>query len=259
MVRRPAGMRVLRSLVAAGGLVLALAQQAIALPFEPGEELKLSVSFLSVGIGEVNVSVHEDVDSGVRIWPIRMQAHTHGLAAALYKLDSTLVSKFDPVTGRTVGSESAENAGNVRKTEVIHISGSSASIHRLYNDYASDAVETIPPGAMDIVGAVFSLRDKSLSAATEIRIPVFTGHKNWEMVARVVRHETLSTDAGSFDTIVVQCHTFFDGKYATSGDLTVWLSNDDRRIPVQIEAPFVLGTMRASLATYHAGALARNP
>jgi len=106
---------------------------------------------------------------------------------------------------------------------------------------------------MDLLAAVFALRAESFTPGTEVHIPIFVDHKNWEMVAWVVGHQQITTRAGRFETTVVCCRTRLAGKLAQRGDLLVWLSDDDRRLPVRIEAPFAVGKIEASLTSYRTG------
>jgi hypothetical protein len=93
------------------------------------------------------------------------------------------------------------------------------------------------------------LRSQDYSAG-DIRLPIFNGGKTWEMSARIVGRETVKTDAGKFDTIVVRCMTYFGGDFHSGREMTVWLTNDESRMPVKIEADYLVGTMRAQLVSY---------
>jgi hypothetical protein len=231
---------------------------AWALPFEPGEELKMSVSFLSFDVGEVQCSVQSDQGAhGGHVWPIQVHARSHGWAGAFYKLDDTVSTRFDPVAMRSEGSELLENLGDFHNRETVRINGTSAVVRREFRGNVGEHQETVPQGSMDLLAAVYRLRAEVPPNGSVVRIPIFTGHKSWEMVAQVVGRERLKTDAGTFDTLVVRGQTLFSGKLSTRGDIMVWLSNDDRRLPVRITAPFAIGKMEATLTAFHSGALAQ--
>jgi hypothetical protein len=229
-----------------------------ALPFEPGEEVALSVSIFSVGVGNIHIVVHQDQVDGQTVWPIQMRAKTAGLAGAFYKVDDTMTTRFDPATRRSLGSEFLENFGDFHNKETVKFTTESATVRRDFKGTTNEQVHPIQPGSTDILSAVYALRDLPLQPGNEYRVPIFTGHRNWEMIATVSKVERVKTDAGKFDAIQVRCRTLFGGKFSTQGDMVVWFSNDDRRIPVKMTAPFALGTMEASLTSYHAGPFASN-
>ncbi len=234
--------------------------QASALPFEPGEQIKMKISFLSFDVGTVESNVKGDtVDNGSHIWPIEIHGQTHGFMGALYHLDDTLRTHFDPITKLSLYTELHENKGSTHNTEVVRQQDGKAQVHRVSNGVVLDQELEVEPGTLDLLAAVYALRERTLTKASTIRIPLLAGRKSSVMLATVAGTERVTTEAGTFETLVVRCQTMFSGKFAANRELTIWLSNDDRRIPVQFEAPFVVGTIRAELSSYHTGPVARNP
>jgi len=101
----------IRTAAGVGLLLLTLVVPVQALPFEPGEELSMSVSFLSLGVGDIQVSVRQGVEAGVRVWPIQLHAESKGLAGAFLKLNDTLTTEFDPVRSARRGPSSRRTTG----------------------------------------------------------------------------------------------------------------------------------------------------
>lgn len=242
--------------VALFALFAASARAQSAHPFEPGEEIHLKVRYLAMNAGDVTVSVGQGQQDGIETWPLEMRARTRGFVDSMYSVQETFVSHFDPVGARCLGHDLDARLDGDPQQERVRYDHTTASVRRVRRDGIHDETRDVLPGAMDVLAAIYHLRSLPLDD-TEIRIPVFTGRKSWDLVGRVIGHETVTTDAGTFDTIVVRARTHFDGKFASDRDLTVWLSNDAHRIPVRLEADFMLGTMKASLAEYHSGTLAQ--
>ena len=253
--RRAAGAVTAGVLIA---VLLCLPRPATALPFEPGEQLQMTIRYVFVPVGELRVTVKETVDGGVRIWPVQGHARSRGLVGALYDIDDTFTTRLDPVTKRTLGSELIENFRDWHSKETITMNGASAQIHKEHNGNIRDSVESVPIGSRDLLAAVFALRDETLTKRTNIHIPIFSGIKSWELVADVTGEETITTAAGKFDTLLLRCRTTFGGKLKTNGDILVWLSRDARRIPVRIVAPLMIGHAEAELTSYQAGGQGTN-
>jgi hypothetical protein len=53
-----------------------------------------------------------------------------------------------------------------------------------------------------------------------------------------VREDTVTVDAGTFATIVIRPTIKTSGIFSENGEARVWLSNDDRRLPVQLKTKF---------------------
>jgi hypothetical protein len=63
----------------------------------------------------------------------------------------------------------------------------------------------------------------------------------------VLRREELVTPLGRFKTIVIQPLLKSEGIFARTGDMFIWLTDDDRRIPVQMKSKVVVGSITATL------------
>ena len=65
----------------------------------------------------------------------------------------------------------------------------------------------------------------------------FVPDKN-PVVLTGVREDTVTVDAGTFATIVIRPTIKTSGIFSENGEARVWLSNDDRRLPVQLKTRF---------------------
>lgn len=209
----------------------------------------MTVSLLGVHIGDLDVAVGEGIVDGVRVWPLDMHIRTRGVASAMLKVDDTFESHFDPVTGLSVSSVFVETSGKYHNRETVRIAEGTAFVHDDGTHGSRDRTEAVPLGSTDILAALFSLRNMSFGDAT-VHVPIFTGWKSWDMEVTVAGHERMRVEAGTFDTLILHCVIHFTGKFASDRGLTIWVSDDARRLPVQMEAPFSIGTMRVRLASW---------
>ncbi len=235
--------------------VATMAGRARALPFEPGEDFVMKVHLLGLPAGDLRVAVGQGQLDGVSTWPLEMHLKTTGLVGWMYALDESFVSHFDPAANDSLGYDLKDTVHGRPHEEHARYFGQAAFMRTVLAGRAKIAIRPILPGAMDMLAAIFRLRSEPLGGSA-VRIPIFTGTKSWFLDARVIGHERVSTDAGSFPTVVLRCRTFFKGKFASDREITVWLSDDARRIPVKIEADFAIGSLDAVLEKFHGGALA---
>jgi len=105
---------------------------------------------------------------------------------------------------------------------------------KLYIEGA-DTVSTVPR-PVDQTSIFYLIRTLNL------RVGLDTSFSNYFMVDRnpirliVLGRETITVPAGKFDAIVVRPIIKAKGIFAEGGDARVWISDDDRRIVVQIKA-----------------------
>ena len=69
----------------------------------------------------------------------------------------------------------------------------------------------------------------------------------------MLRKERIETIFGKTDCIVVQPVLLEEGLFNHQGDLFVWFTDDERRIPVLMRASVPVGAIEARLTSYSPG------
>ena len=67
---------------------------------------------------------------------------------------------------------------------------------------------------------------------------MYGGRKLYQISSRILGNERIRTERGEVDTIAVLPVIRRDGKPDNKGDLKIWFSNDERRVPVRLYAKF---------------------
>ena len=103
----------------------------------------------------------------------------------------------------------------------------------------------IPPCVHDIIGGLFYLRTLNLEPGQSTEVPMSDGKKSVMARVEAQAREEIKTPAGTFKTIRYEAYLFNNVLYNRSAHLNVWLSDDSRRLPVQIRVRllFTIGTM----------------
>ena len=87
----------------------------------------------------------------------------------------------------------------------------------------------------------------SLQPGTSHHIDIFDGKRLWSTEVQVLRREELKTSLGRFKTIVIKPLLKSEGIFARTGEMLIWLTDDERRIPVQMKSKVVVGSITATL------------
>ena len=107
----------------------------------------------------------------------------------------------------------------------------------------------IPPCVHDLVGGLFALRTMHLEPGQSGTIPLSDGKKTVAARVEAQEWEEIKTKAGSFKTLRYEAFIFNNVLYPRNARLTVWVTDDARRLPVQmrVKMQFTLGTVTLSL------------
>jgi hypothetical protein len=111
----------------------------------------------------------------------------------------------------------------------------------------------------DPLSLVYHVRTLDLEPGTVQRFTVFADGKIYTLSAKVTGRETLHTAAGTFNTIVVEPKMLGGGLFRDEGSLTIWYSDDARRVPVRIRSDVRVGSITATLRAISNGAADPEP
>jgi hypothetical protein len=108
----------------------------------------------------------------------------------------------------------------------------------------------VPDCANDIIGGLYRLRTLSLEPGKSVFLPISDGRKSVDMKIECQRREEIRTPLGPRKTLLYEIFAFNDVLYKRPGHVHIWLSDDDRHVPVQIEIrlQFTIGTITLRLA-----------
>lgn len=108
-------------------------------------------------------------------------------------------------------------------------------------------IVNVPVGTYDSLGALFALRMANWSHS--LRAHVFDGRQVYEMTAEEGGKGQVTVPAGKFNTNRIDVHLHPANSNAPPLALRIWLTQDDSRVPVAIEAALPFGSLRAELTS----------
>ena len=103
----------------------------------------------------------------------------------------------------------------------------------------------IPNCVHDLIGGLIALRFVRLEPGKTAQIPVSDGKKFVMAKVESQREEPLKTAFGTVNTVKYEIYLFDNVLFRRSGHLHVWITDDDRRLPIQLEVrlTFTIGTI----------------
>ncbi len=99
----------------------------------------------------------------------------------------------------------------------------------------------------DPVSALYRIRSIEVKEGKPIHVRVFDNGKTYELEVKVLRKETIRVPAGTFDTVVIKPMLKSEGIFLRKGDVYIWLTDDDRKIPVMMKSKIAIGSVVAVL------------
>lgn len=103
----------------------------------------------------------------------------------------------------------------------------------------------------DVISGFFYLRTQPLIIGKVIYINVFDSNKFLKAEVSVLRKEKIKVDGiGEVCSIVIKPDLKSEGLFHRKGDIFIWLTDDEKRIPIKIETKVPIGKIVAKLKSY---------
>ncbi len=119
----------------------------------------------------------------------------------------------------------------------------------LYIDHISGEKKDfeIHDNTLDTLSCFYFVRSMPLEVGKSVFINIFDSKKLWTTEVQVLRKERIKTVLGSFDTIVIKPLLKSEGIFEKKGDMYIWLTDDNRRLPVKMKTKVRVGSITATL------------
>lgn len=216
-----------------------------AVGFGAGEKLVFSVQYGLVTAGEATLEVRNIADiRGRPCYRIVSDARTNDFFSKFYQVRDRYESYMDTTELYSLRYEKHVREGKFKRDETVDFD---QVTHRATY---KDKVVPIPPRTQDVLSAMYYIRTLPLAAGQSISIANHTDKKNYPLVVKVHGRERVKVDAGEFDCWVVEPILRGPGIFTQKGRLTVWLTDDERRMPVLMKSKVVIGHVAAVLKSY---------
>ena len=184
---------------------------------------------------------------------------TTGIVRALWKLDATYRGFTTAETLRPIESKQIEAYRHKKITTELTFTDSGVSRVRTED---SKAGENKPrpfnfPNLFDLHSAMLYLRSQPLTDQDVYRIVVYPATSAYLATVTVLGRDHTSVHAGSYNAIRLDVQLKKLGKdlelepHRKFRKATIWISDDQDRIPLRIEAQIFVGTVFADLYAVH--------
>lgn len=111
----------------------------------------------------------------------------------------------------------------------------------------------VSPFVHDILSAFYYTRTvdlKRMKKGQSFMLKNFYGKKAHDLRIRILGRERIETEAGTFNTVVVEPLVVEGGLFKNEGRIMVYLTDDERKMPVKVATKVVIGTIDCELVSY---------
>lgn len=229
----------------AGGLLTAQSAFVSEPAASGGEKLIYAAEWRLIHAGSVTV----DSDHG----HFMMHLESSGIVSALFKVDDNYSAQYDDrgcALSTIMDSVEGKNHHDTRVT-YDHARSHAFFVERdvQKNSVIREAGADIPNCVFETLGAMRKLRGLRLEPGQTAQLPISDGRRSASVKVTAEEREDVKTAGAVYHTTRFQADLLNGVVYSRKGKLLVWVSDDARRLPVQIQLrmSFPVGTVTLQL------------
>mgnify|MGYP000013078937 CR=1 FL=1 len=220
-------------------------------PFLRGERLTFLVTWGVIPVGEGILEVHQDVEiDGEKARHFSMIARTNGFADIFYKVRDRMDGYTDVELTRSLRYTKVSEGSSKRNVVVTYDWNEMRA--RYFNHGQEHASTALKPRSFDPLSMFYAFRCFDLSPGMTMEIPVSDGKKTIAGRAVVQERENIYVQGTDYDTYRVSVDMGnVEGVFKKSRDaaLLIWVTVDDRRMPVRMRSSVVVGSFTVDLVS----------
>jgi hypothetical protein len=217
--------------------------------FGYGERLdyKVGYSFITAGEGYFHILPNPVYKHGRECYDIRFQVNSLKSLEWIYKVKDRYRTVLDVSGIFPWEFEQNIREGNYKRDE--------KAIFDQANNlaYRNDKSFSVPPYIHDIVSAFFFVRTMDLGSMKKghvFYLQNFYDDTTYTLGVKIHGKQTVEVPAGKFRCIIIEPLVVQGGLFKSEGNIYIWLTDDERKIPVKVSTKILIGYVSSELVSY---------
>ena len=219
-------------------------------PFRAGEVLTYDVSWSTyLTAGTATVAVREKRPSfGSTAYYIVAEGRPTPLLSKLYTLYYKADTLLDAYTLLPQRASIYSEEGKDRRTKTTSFNqGARSAVYEVTTATQVRRDLRLPAYAQDALSAIYVMRAIPLKPGASITMPVADSGRTYKVQVNVGSKETVKTGIGPVSAWKVSPVIYDEAGKPNARPMALWLSDDDRRLPVKLMADLAVGSFQLTL------------
>lgn len=213
-----------------------------------GERLVFELTWFKLRAGTSVLEVSEGENQGRKAYNISAVTTSNDYVDMIYKVRDRIDSFIYADNLSSYRYKVHQEEGSFRRDKEVIFDYDKGIVN--YTRDKETSLHYIKAFAQDSLSSIYYLRTKELIVGKSVMIDVFDSKKLWQVEVQVLGKEKIETPVGSFNTVQVKPILKFEGIFQRKGDVYIWLTDDNRKMPVRMRSKIKIGSISADLIEY---------
>ncbi|MFC1606913.1 DUF3108 domain-containing protein [Candidatus Latescibacterota bacterium] len=217
-----------------------------------GEHLtfELTYGFYKAGTATMAVLDTVNVNNG-SCYHVQTTAHSNDFISKLYKVRDSVDTYIDIEGLFSRRFEKHLREGRYKSDRCVDFYHDRLIALNTKEKYA---LTEMPLYVQDVLSSLYYVRTINLQIGRSVEVITYADGKVYPLKIMVHKREKITVPAGTFNCLKVEPFLQSEGIFKQKGKLTVWLTDDARKMPVQMKSKVFIGSIASKLVKYTDGA-----
>lgn len=219
--------------------------------FSAGENITLVVFYNALGIyvnaGTANFNMSQEKLGNKPVYHVVGTGVTNESYDWIFKVRDRYETYIDTATLKPYKFIRNVQEGNYKKYENVTFN------HPANTALTTDGVYKVPNCVQDIISAIYYARNidfDKYKVGDKIPFTMFMDNELYNMYIRYLGKETIKTRYGKFRAIKFKPLLVKGNMFEGGEKMNVYVSDDENKIPLRIESPLVVGSVKVDMMSY---------
>ena len=217
-------------------------------PFDGGERAVYKASWNGIPVATAVIATTSQFVGGKKFYNVRVDAKTSPILDLFWKMRDTITSTIEakPLAPTRFTFSQRENLKVIDTEAKFDRTAKKWSVHRDERTEVKKYEFDQPPNTIDPITAVYLARSQDFKVGDHLYFNIFGGKYRYLLDLEVERREKVHIASGSIDAfkIVPRIKNLMKDGYAERvNEGSVWISADERRIPVMLSSRIFVGSI----------------
>ena len=220
-------------------------------PFQPGEKITYTVFYNVIGIyinaGTATFTTSQEQYNNANVFHVVGEGSTNSKYDWIFKVRDRYESYFNTTDLQSVKFIRNISEGKYKKYEEVSFN------QQTNTAITSGGVYKVPSKVQDLINAIYYARNLNFSnckPGDKIAFSMFLDNQVYNLFIKYMGKEKIKTKYGKYYAIKL-CPLVIKGTVFKDDDkMTMWVTDDANHIPVRVESPISVGTVKIDLKEY---------
>ena len=219
-----------------------------------GEWFKFRIHYGFVNAGYATLEVKDVVYGDKKAFHVIGKGYNNGMSRFLFKVDDLYETYIEKDTNRPLKFVRNIYEGGYTKNEEGFFNTTYNKVLVRDNESKAEKTIDIPVNTQDILSAFYYFRNfpniDHLKIGESASIDMFFDNETTKFRLKFLGREDINTKFGVISTLIFRPIVQKGRVFKEQESLTMWVSDDDNRLPIRIKAELAVGSIKADLDGY---------